>query len=782
MPTVDESTQAQYLLVVIDHFTKYSWVFCLPSKDSKPIAERIFAVITEVQSQHTVVLMHTDNGKEFANSVLANVTESCGAHRITGRPYHPQSQGVVERKNRTIYSKLVKLAAGSPSNWAKEVQRVVVNENNQIAKTTGVRPHLLLWGHDHESFPGGGPTSQLSKEEWDKLKHEARTRMYQKAEKVQSAGEKRRPATKLNVGDHVLVKTIQRRERRLAKVLAPTFSVQAVITEVLKGFKFKIMWQEGWSGGKQGEVSSKSWHLKDLKKVHVKPTFDWNSAEELIPSKIIDDVDAGRGCEAVTPSIQPPTSSKRRRAKKKPEPPPRTPLRSPSAGQKSSVSASKLPIPEFPRLIPESPGSATTSKRPLRLIPESPGTDGSPKRSETTLKRPLRLIPESPGTDESPQRFSPPKWATTPKRRRKEDLLGSKSTTPKRRRTAAQLDGSMELGQELWDNGVNGCFFNAILSLLLVVKAWEPNSQQVAATCCPLLRAMLDCVPDWDSAELRRNRPTERVGVQAQLSQRARALRETCCEWFNASEGARGNYGGPHSIWQALFTDRYVTLRTGDRQEPPPIALPTPAELAATVKTFGCPASRHFLCVQCGHRQTASIRDICGSELLRIAAAPRLAVPLGQAVQNLLTGISQATPCSRNVPVPSSIQPGAVDTARCGGERSLSYSDAAPGRFFVLWFQYIGDREISDRCMPHWEPVISLALGQGEDKQSFQVVGIISYASDSKDHFIAKMLAPDSTWWGYNGLTNRHCSFRIPDIESFTTLDVAILFMKIASK
>jgi hypothetical protein len=84
--------------------------------------------------------------------------------------------------------------------------------------------------------------------------------------------------------------------------------------------------------------------------------------------------------------------------------------------------------------------------------------------------------------------------------------------------------------------------------------------------------------------------------------------------------------------------------------------------------------------------------------------------------------------------------------------------------------------------MPHWEPVISLALGQGEDKQSFQVVGIISYASDSKDHFIAKMLAPDSTWWGYNGLTNRHCSFRIPDIESFTTLDVAILFMKIASK
>ncbi len=65
IPTVDQDTQNQYLLVVVDHFSKYTWFFCLAKKDSIPIAERINAVIDEVKSEHTVVFVHTDNGREL---------------------------------------------------------------------------------------------------------------------------------------------------------------------------------------------------------------------------------------------------------------------------------------------------------------------------------------------------------------------------------------------------------------------------------------------------------------------------------------------------------------------------------------------------------------------------------------------------------------------------------------------------------------------------------------------------------------------------------------------
>jgi hypothetical protein len=742
MPTVDLEKNDRYLLVVVDHFSKYSWVFCLPTKDSIPIAERITAVINEVKGEHTVVLVHTDNGREFANDVLEKVTESCGAKRIKGRPYHPQSQGVVERKNQTIFKKLVKLAESHPNEWAREVPRVVVNENNQVARTTGVRPHLLLWGYDHESFPGGGPASKLSREEWDKLKHDVRDRMYKAAEKTKAAVEKRRPATKLKVGDRVLVKTVQRRERRLAKVLEPTFAVQAVITEVLRGCKYKLMWEEDWSGGDKGETSAKSWHLKDLKKVQFQPTFNWKSTSELTPVEFPDGgtISGSEFSECTKRS---------------------------ASVERSSSEASSLSVKRgssTAKRRKSSQNAAGKHRRRLSVIPESPSSTAGV--SSPGAKYYPQLIPESPRKSDVSD--------TNPKKRRRAD---NSSSTSKRSRKAPKTLAAVELGQELWDNGVNGCFFNTVLCLLLAVKAWEPNIMRMADACCPLLRAMLDCVPDWDSGQVKRNKPTERVGVAAELSRRARALREECCVLFNASQGARGDFGGPHSVWEALFTDTYNYLESTSERGTPSIALPTAAELAATVQALGCPASRHTRCEGCGKNKTANLLDISGlgCALLRPASKKR-PVTLGEAVQNLITAIEPATSCSRNVTIPSLTQPGALDTARCRGERSMSYSDASPGLFFVLWFEDVSKRDVTKVRMPQWQSEISLALGGDRGTVKYRVAALISYTGEGRDHFVTKLLAPDLTWWCYNGLANGHCSVRIPDVDVLTTLDVAVLF------
>jgi hypothetical protein len=51
----------------------------------------------------------------------------------------------VERKNRTIIQKLVKVAEKNPYNWASEVPRIVLNENNQVAPSpVGVLRLMLL--------------------------------------------------------------------------------------------------------------------------------------------------------------------------------------------------------------------------------------------------------------------------------------------------------------------------------------------------------------------------------------------------------------------------------------------------------------------------------------------------------------------------------------------------------------------------------------------------------------------------------------------------------------
>ena len=56
---------------VIDHFTKYHILFPMKSKEAKEVAtglrERVFGYFG------LPYILHSDNGREFANSVIVNV-------------------------------------------------------------------------------------------------------------------------------------------------------------------------------------------------------------------------------------------------------------------------------------------------------------------------------------------------------------------------------------------------------------------------------------------------------------------------------------------------------------------------------------------------------------------------------------------------------------------------------------------------------------------------------------------------------------------------------------
>ena len=45
-------------------------------------------------------MIHSDQGWEFENKVIQELL--CGAHKTRTTPYHPESDGLVERFNRTL--------------------------------------------------------------------------------------------------------------------------------------------------------------------------------------------------------------------------------------------------------------------------------------------------------------------------------------------------------------------------------------------------------------------------------------------------------------------------------------------------------------------------------------------------------------------------------------------------------------------------------------------------------------------------------------------------------
>ncbi|GKB17691.1 retrovirus-related pol polyprotein from transposon TNT 1-94 [Tanacetum coccineum] len=92
-----------YTLVIVDDYSRYTWTRFLKDKTKAFDQFEIFSKKIQNQLGCTIVSIRTDLGREFGNEVQFG--EFCNANGIThnfSAPRTPQSNGVVERKNRTL--------------------------------------------------------------------------------------------------------------------------------------------------------------------------------------------------------------------------------------------------------------------------------------------------------------------------------------------------------------------------------------------------------------------------------------------------------------------------------------------------------------------------------------------------------------------------------------------------------------------------------------------------------------------------------------------------------
>nr|GFA55272.1 hypothetical protein [Tanacetum cinerariifolium] len=92
----------RYVLVVVDDFSWYTWVFFLHSKDEASEVIISFIKKTQVNPQLQVQRVRTDNGTKFKNRTLATFFDEVGISQQFSAARTPQQNGVVERRNRTL--------------------------------------------------------------------------------------------------------------------------------------------------------------------------------------------------------------------------------------------------------------------------------------------------------------------------------------------------------------------------------------------------------------------------------------------------------------------------------------------------------------------------------------------------------------------------------------------------------------------------------------------------------------------------------------------------------
>ena len=125
----------KYTLVMIDEFTRFTWVVFLKKKSHA--AQEIISLIrkNETLTGLKVKQLRSDHGTEFRNSTLE---EFCD-HKCIGQnfsaPRTPQQNGVGERRNRTLIEagRTLMTHVGLPmSFWAEAVNTACFTQNRSL--------------------------------------------------------------------------------------------------------------------------------------------------------------------------------------------------------------------------------------------------------------------------------------------------------------------------------------------------------------------------------------------------------------------------------------------------------------------------------------------------------------------------------------------------------------------------------------------------------------------------------------------------------------------------
>jgi hypothetical protein len=140
----------KYCLVIVDDYSRYTWVCFFTFKSETQQTVKDFATKVERQFNTTIWTIRSDNDTEFKNYALNEFLSDAGIKHQYPAAYTPQQNGVAERKNRTFMDAARTMLAEfkSPYNFWAEAISTACHATNRLylCKNLNKTPYEILMG------------------------------------------------------------------------------------------------------------------------------------------------------------------------------------------------------------------------------------------------------------------------------------------------------------------------------------------------------------------------------------------------------------------------------------------------------------------------------------------------------------------------------------------------------------------------------------------------------------------------------------------------------------
>ncbi|CAC5369235.1 unnamed protein product [Mytilus coruscus] len=136
----------QYVLIVVDSFSKWTEAFPTYTETSKEIAQLLYKeVFSRFGAPHSIC---SDRGRAFVGRLIGAVAAVFNVKQHFTSSYHPQTNSVAERTNKTIIQSIRTLIDDNQSDWPDLLPGVLMAFRMSPSATSEFSPFYLLFGKE----------------------------------------------------------------------------------------------------------------------------------------------------------------------------------------------------------------------------------------------------------------------------------------------------------------------------------------------------------------------------------------------------------------------------------------------------------------------------------------------------------------------------------------------------------------------------------------------------------------------------------------------------------